>query len=178
MRNERIDLLRFIGLAMIILAHTNPPEIIFQARNFDVPLMVVVAGLSFRASYRLEPYFTYLWNRVKRLIFPVWLFLTLYFLVVNKTGYPIALPNFRKIIESYLFLDGIGYVWIIRVFLLVSIVSPLIYSYCQREKSDGKYLLSVTSIYLLYEFITIVSAGTPQTLPIYILENIFFYLML
>lgn len=78
-RDNRIDLLRFIGLAMIILAHVSPPDIVFQGRNFDVPLMVIVAGLSFQVSYRYESYISYLWKRIKRLLFPVWLFLSIVF---------------------------------------------------------------------------------------------------
>ncbi|SFK21637.1 hypothetical protein SAMN04488079_106193 [Methylophaga sulfidovorans] len=47
MRDHRIDLLRFIGLSMIIFAHVGPPSILFQLRNFDVPLMVLISGMSY-----------------------------------------------------------------------------------------------------------------------------------
>ena len=125
-RDEKIDLLRFIGLAMIILAHVGSPTIILQLRNFDVPLMVLVSGASFALAYRNEPYASYVWKRIKRLLFPTWIFLTAYFSIMFATGFPMALPDLNKIAESYLLLSGIGYVWIIRVFLLVALVSPLI----------------------------------------------------
>ena len=83
MRDEKIDFLRFLCLAMIILAHMYPPGIIFQIRNFDVPLMVLVASLSFRASFRAQAYMSYLWSRAKRLILPVWIFLSIYFLFIR-----------------------------------------------------------------------------------------------
>lgn len=179
MRDERIDVLRFIGLAMIILAHSGPPEAIFQARTFDVPLMVIVAGLSFRASYKEEPYLSYLWKRVKRLLFPVWLFLSIYFLVISTTGYPIAAPSIKKIASSYLLLDdgGIGYVWIIRVFLLVASVSPFIISFCRRTSSHRKYMLTMVAIYVAYELILSISRPFLNSLPGYIFEEIILYLV-
>ena len=39
-----IDFLKLLGLFCIILAHVNPPAIIMQIRNFDVPLMVILSG--------------------------------------------------------------------------------------------------------------------------------------
>jgi len=74
LRNERIDFLRFLGLCMIILAHVDPSDGLFQLRNFDVPLMVLISGVSFGLSYKGEPYGSYVWKRVKRLLLPVWIF--------------------------------------------------------------------------------------------------------
>ena len=64
MRDKRIDLLRFIGLSMIILAHVTPPDVIMQIRNFDVPLMVIISGISFAISFKNSEKFTiYVWKR-------------------------------------------------------------------------------------------------------------------
>ncbi|HUH66764.1 MAG TPA: hypothetical protein VLZ07_10065, partial [Syntrophales bacterium] len=61
MRDEKIDILRFIGLAMVILSHVRPqPSIILQLRNFDVPLLVWVSAASFGLSYKDEPYKSYI----------------------------------------------------------------------------------------------------------------------
>jgi hypothetical protein len=40
-RNTNIDFLKFIGISCIILAHVDTPRIIFQARNFDVSLIIL-----------------------------------------------------------------------------------------------------------------------------------------
>ena len=57
MRDNRIDILRTTGLAMIILAHVYPPPLLFHLRNFDVPLMVLLSGMSFVLSYNAaEPF--------------------------------------------------------------------------------------------------------------------------
>ena len=150
-RDERIDLLRFIGLAMVILAHVYPPMWLAQLRNFDVPLMVLVSALSFSASVKQESYGQYVWARIKRLVFPVWLFLTLYFAVQWAFAYPQALPDLQKILRSYSMIDGIGYVWVIRVFLLVALVAPFIYRFHQRTSANAQYFRVLLLWYLAYE---------------------------
>ena len=42
-RNYTYDLLKVIALICILLAHVNPPGVIFQLRNFDVPLMILIS---------------------------------------------------------------------------------------------------------------------------------------
>lgn len=150
-RDERIDLLRFIGLAMVILAHVYPPMWVAQLRNFDVPLMVLVSALSFSASVKQESYGQYVWARVKRLVFPVWLFLTLYFAVQWAFAYPHPLPDADKILRSYTMIDGIGYVWVIRVFLLVALLAPFIYRLHQRTPANSQYFRILLLWYLAYE---------------------------
>jgi fucose 4-O-acetylase-like acetyltransferase len=177
MRDSRIDFLRFLGLAMIILAHVGPPEVIFQLRNFDVPLMVIVAGLSFRASFKDRSYFSYLWGRIKRLVFPVWLFLSLYFFVNYLASSFVPMPDLNTVLTSYLLLGGIGYVWIIRVFLLVAIASPFIHSYSLRQSSNVAYLISIVIAYLLYELLLAYCLPFPDSALFLIFKNIFLYLI-
>jgi fucose 4-O-acetylase-like acetyltransferase len=156
-RDNKVDILRFLGLAMIILAHVNPPEIIFQLRNFDVPLMVMISGISFSLSYKQESYKSYIWKRIKRLLFPLWIFLTCYFTLSFFTGYPIKLPSIRTILESYLLLSGIGYVWIIRVFLCMAALAPLIMNLHLKIKKNRDYFLILGAIYFGYEIILQIS---------------------
>ena len=151
MRDTRIDFLRFTGLMMIILAHVYPPPWLFQLRNFDVPLMVFISGLSYRLSVKDEPYRSYVWARVQRLVFPVWIFLTLFFTLLALTAYPMPLPSFYTIWRSYLLVDGIGYVWVIRIFLFVALIGPLVYWYHLRQRSHAWYLSSLALIYASYE---------------------------
>lgn len=121
MGNEKIDLLRFIGLAMIIFAHVNPPSILLQLRTFDVPLMIIVSAMSFSLGYKDEPYIQYLWKRIKRLVFHVWIFLTGYFLTILIFSPSAKVLNFKTLFDSYFFFGGIGYVWIIRIFILLAL---------------------------------------------------------
>lgn len=141
---------------MIILAHVGPPKLIFQLRNFDVPLMVLASGMSFALSYRQEGYARYVWKRIKRLLFPVWVFLTGYFLFIYATGY-ISLPDTHTIITSYLLTSGIGYVWIIRIFLSVALVAPFIYSVSRKMASDALFFSALGAAYIGYELLLFIS---------------------
>lgn len=128
-RDLYIDFLRFIGISLIILAHVEAPSGITQFRSFDVPLMVFVSGLSF--STKGGGFWKYVWKRVKRLCIPVYLFLTILFTAVIGAGI-VGLKNpwgWDQIAGTYLLLNepNIGYVWIIRVFLMMSIIAPPLY---------------------------------------------------
>lgn len=177
MRDEKLDVLRFIGLAMIILAHINPPYWIFQLRNFDVPLMVMISGVAFGLSYKGEVYSLYLWRRIKRLLFPTWLFLTAYFSVMYITDFPKPLPSIEKVSESYLLLEGIGYVWIIRVFLLVAVVAPFILAFNNKRKSNLSYFSSMLAIYIGYEILVYAWQPLASTMAGIFIENTIFYVV-
>lgn len=177
MRDEKVDFLRFVGLAMIILAHIGPPAILHQLRNFDVPLMLMVAGMSFGLSYRGESYGAYLWQRVNRLVFPVWIFLSIYFSLLYWTGFPTALPTPETITSSYLLLSGIGYVWIIRVFLLVALVAPLIARVDRQIHSHSRYFLTTAAIYLFYELLLMATTPMIDSLAGRIFEGSVLYLL-
>ena len=154
MRDDRIDILRFIGLAMIILAHVDPPELLFQLRNFDVPLMILVSAMSFSLSYKVdEPYPSYVWKRIKRLVFPVWVFLTVYFLAIYIFNPGSDELDSTTVLTSYTLLEGIGYVWIIRVFLLVALVAPLLFTWHQHTSRNNQYFVILALTFLAYELL-------------------------
>lgn len=151
-RNEFIDFLRFVGLALIIFAHVKAPYILFQLRNFDVPLMVIVSAMSFSLSYKADQsYLSYVWSRFKRLVFPTWIFLTLFLLGVAILDPTSDKLNIYKIIDSFFLFEGIGYVWAIRVFLLVALAAPFWYRLHLKIKSDLHYIAILLSTYLIYE---------------------------
>ncbi|MGB7414415.1 MAG: acyltransferase [Thermosynechococcaceae cyanobacterium] len=152
LRNERIDLLRFIGLALIILAHSTIPKFLFQLRNFDVPLMILVSGMSFGLTFKKhESYVDYIWKRIKRILLPTWIFLTIFFPFLFVFNLPGLDLSFKLIWNSYFLLDGLRFVWIIRVFLLVSIAAPIIYNLSNKKKSDTSYLIKMLLIFLIYD---------------------------
>lgn len=157
-RDDRIDVLRGIGLMCIILAHVRPPAIIQQMRNFDVPLIVLVAGSAFAISTQTRPksgYFEYIKNRFVRLVVPTWIFLLTFFvltligsLVMHKP-YPFFS---HEILTSFLLFRGIGFVWIIRVFILVSLIAPFTISHSEFPyNTPKKTFIAVLVAYLIYE---------------------------
>ena len=150
-RYKNIDILKFIGLLCIILAHVSPPAIIQQLRGFDVILMIILSSyLYFEKEDNIVNYFKYIWKRIKRLLFPTYLFLIIFFMCV----FIIDVNKFslKTILSSILLHEGIGYVWIIRIYILTAILLPII------EKMIKKYQISKVIIfnvllYVLYEIL-------------------------
>jgi len=154
-RDPRLDILRGIGLLCIILAHVGPPSSIFQLRNFDVPLMVLVSGASFSLSRAQNgKYGQYLFSRFVRLVIPTWIFLAIFFggtrlwSFIVSCQYPFSM---QKIISSFALLNGIGYVWVIRVFFLVALIAPLAKTVLSSNRRTLLWL-SLIIIYIVYEF--------------------------
>lgn len=177
MRDIRIDFLRALGLAMILLAHVGPPAIVMQLRNFDVPLMVLISGMSFGLSYQQEAYSSYMWKRVKRLVFPVWIFLTIYFALIALLGLPFENLSIKRVLGSYLLIEGIGYVWIIKVFLLVALVSPLIYRLHKNTPGNHIYFGGIALIFIGYEIFRILTRDFFASGPGELIEPISHYMI-
>lgn len=150
-RDLSIDMLRFVGLSCIILAHVNAPFWLHQLRCFDVPLMLFVSGLT--SSHKSFPrYSDYILKRCKRLLIPTWSFLIIWFganycmdLVSDK-----PLMHWSYILKSFVMTGGLSYVWIIRVFLLITILTPLLLKIEKKVKSDR----------LLFAILLIIWGGT------------------
>ncbi|WP_413111944.1 acyltransferase family protein [Thaumasiovibrio sp. DFM-14] len=137
-----IDFLRFVGLILIFLAHVEPPSLIFEIRNFDVSLMVFVSGLSCALVQKNKGFtlsFNYIYYRAQRLILPVWIFLTFYFIVRCFFNELII----QEVVTSYLMISGIGYVWFMRVLITFAIISPMI---IYIEKKHGLFLVFILSL--------------------------------
>lgn len=150
-RDYNIDFLRFVGLSLIVLAHVSPPIWLYQIRSFDVPLMVFVSGLTC-SSKIIKNKKQYYLNRAKRLLLPVWFFLIFIFTLLLPLQYFKFIPDFltaEKIFESFLLLDGIGYVWIIRVFLLMMLITPFLYR--TTRLGNFSFFLILISLILLQE---------------------------
>lgn len=131
-RDSSIDLMRFIGLTMIILAHIGlsmSESPLFQFRSFDVPLMVFTSGLAF-AGKHTGPYLSFIGRRTLRLIVPVFLFVSVYLLLnplFSEWGWAETYSKERMFGTYMLRLHpSIGYVWVIRVFLIVMLLTPLL----------------------------------------------------
>lgn len=149
-RDTSIDILRFIGLSLIILAHVEPPHFIMELRTFDVPLMLFVSGLTFFNKKYSFSFQTFI-KRCVRLLLPVYIFLTFYFLIIFVLK---ALSietdiTLNKMIESYLLSGGIGYVWIIRIFLIIALLTPLLI--WLRDKLTTPQLFLFISGILLFQ---------------------------
>ncbi len=154
-RDTKIDLLRFIGVALVILCHVAPPQAIGAIRSFDVPLLVMISGVSFTMSYHELPYGKYVVKRFKRLVLPVWVFLAIYIpaedlmrFVLNKELIPTGM-----VLSSFALIEGISYVWIFRVYFLMALISPLLLKLSEKLGTT-RFLALLAVIYPLYELMT------------------------
>lgn len=150
-RDISFDILRAIGIVLIILAHVSLPGVIFQVRNFDVVLLVIISGyFSYRSYIKSNHKITYYRKRFLRIILPVWIFLVVYYIIkifILKSPEP-----FHNIIDSFLFGERFGYVWIFRVYLLTTLLLPL-FAYFYQNLDTRKYLLCLLVMFILYEFL-------------------------
>lgn len=174
-RDEGIDLLRFIGLSLIIFAHVSPPFFWFQLRNFDVPMMVMASGMAYALVTRGEspPLISidYIAKRIVRLAFPVWLFLFFYFtlsFIFGTTTYTL-----KTVLESFLLINGIGYVWIIRIFLIIAVLAPM-YLRLNRTLGNTQLFILISLMMLSLETWCKFSGNLP-TVPSKIFEITFIY---
>lgn len=148
-RDISYDFLRAIAIIMIFLAHSNPPGVIFQLRNFDVVLLVIIFGIFSNILYNKEKnYLKYIKKRIFRIIVPVWSFLIIFYvfrLLIFKT-----LGNIGDVIDSFVFGEKFGYVWIFRVYILTSLIVPL-FSHLKEKLSLKKYIMFLLCVYVIYE---------------------------
>lgn len=168
-RKVSIDVLKCIGMLLIILAHCGAPTLLDQIRNFDVVLLVILSGTVAVKSYeRSENCFKYIIKRAIRLLVPTYLFLTFLFIVekIIDIFNPVFPMESKLITTSYTLTSGIGYVWIIRIYLLCAIAVPIL-------TNIKKYKKTVIAIsFIIYEilFYTIGNANV-------ILQQIVYYLI-
>ncbi|HFU3970357.1 TPA: acyltransferase family protein, partial [Streptococcus suis] len=142
-----IDKLKTLGLLLIFLAHVSPPMFLFQLRNFDVILMIIVSCILFFLSRKKLSFGDYILKRFKRLVIPTWIFLTIFFILSFLMG---VYFNLKVIISSFALHGGIGYVWVIKIYLLVAIILPLVKPLLLK-KEKILYIISLLSL-ILNEF--------------------------
>ncbi len=147
-----IDAARFIGISLIILAHVlGPGSLLFQIRSFDVPLMVFISGLTCSGK-DIPDYWKFFSHRFLRLMVPVWMFYSLYFVILYigfRMNLGIEFPSWRIIGRTFLCLDGYG--WIIRVFVLIALVAPFLIKLEDKVRNPFIFLLITGGIILIQE---------------------------
>lgn len=154
-RDIALDILRAIALLCIILIHIRPDNIIVnQLRSFDVPMMVFLSGVSYSLSSSgggKSNYFSYCIKRFKRLVLPTWIFLILYYTVLHIAYFIYSEKAhilWSDMFHNFTLMTG-WYVWIIRVFLIISLFAPFIESFSHKF---SKWLCIIIALSLLAVF--------------------------
>ena len=167
-----LDFLKVIALVGIVIAHVSPPSPIFMLRNFDVVLMVVISsilgGVSCRGKHEgilgdcnngIKSCVLYFMGRFKRLVIPTWILITVYFTYQLITG---NMYDLKYIMKSYMLTRyGMGYVWIVLIFLYVALLIPV---YCRFEKYKKSMLAVVVFSYIAYEIFYSLRIGVDSKL--------------
>jgi len=180
-RDSNLDILRGIGLLCVVLAHVEPPGVLFQLRNFDVPLMVLVSGAAF--SLRSEEslnYGSYIRKRLRRLVLPTWVFLGFLFAITYMTFNLLCKPypfSAERILLSFALLGGIDYLWVVRVFVLVAIIAPVARWAIIRVDNRLLFWILLMVVYFGYEVLTRSSVFPNSGIAGVFVKNAIFYVL-
>lgn len=146
-RDYKIDSLRCIGTLLVILAHMNNiPSTLQEIRAFDVVLLVFISGVSFAYTYNGD-YRKYIKKRVKRLVFPTYIMMILVFTISGLVCWILGreqLYSISKMLRSFAFLDNsMGYIWIVKVYMIIALMSPLLIMINTRLKTENTFILMI-----------------------------------
>ncbi|WP_321408588.1 acyltransferase family protein [Tolumonas auensis] len=123
-------------------------------RNFDVPLMVILSGMSFAVAGMKGSYLDYVMSRFRRLVIPVWVFLSIFFSVAFFLGFKHELST---VLLSFGLISGIGYVWIIRIFFIMALLAPILAKLDGSIRSNNQFLVVVLLLFVVNEAVRYVS---------------------
>ena len=168
-RDVSIDIMRFLGVMSIMIAHANPPGWVFQLRNFGMPMLVVASGLTYAVIYkqRTMEVGKFYRHRLSRLVIPAWIFMSLfyplYYLFTKLTGaaYPFEL---RDILGAYTFYSGVGFFWIFKIYIILALITPLALRIKASALSNTVYFWALWLGYLAYEIsIPMLTSALPDS---------------
>ena len=121
--------------------------------------MLFVSGLT-ASSSRHYRYVDYVTNRTKRLIIPVWMFLAAYLPILYFVQFKFLPEQYltgEMIVRSFLLLDNsIGYVWIIRIFLIVMLATPFILKLNNRIENIRLFVFVIVAAVFALEGIHLI----------------------
>lgn len=149
-RDLSIDIVRAICTMLIMLAHVYPPALLMNIRTFDVTVLVLVSGMSmwYESKRTSSSYLSYVWKRIKKLLIPTYLVITIIF-VLSFIACMILKIDFiwsgSQILRSYLLTNvdsAVGYAWIVRIFLMLALVSPIL-KYINSKVESNVYFASI-----------------------------------
>ena len=155
-RNKAVDCLRAIALISIFLLHASPSKDINALLQFCVPAMVFLSGICYHGSISsAKEYAAYVKKRFFRIAAPAAVFALVFgiavdaFCLVSKRS---LLFSAKDILTGVILYDGIGYVWIMRIFFLIALLAPLAEK-INHIQSDTLYIGCCLAIYAAYRLI-------------------------
>lgn len=179
-RNLNIDFLRFIGLLLVILSHVQTPHWLHEVRCFDVPMMLFCSGLTCKGK-SFGNYWPYIWRRTKRLIIPSYIFVVIFYSLFYTEAYITTHTfNFDRVdfINALLLRNDsmMGYLWVIKVFLLVMFITPLLVRLANRIKSFVTFIIILFVMLLVNQGLVMAIDFIPIRIIRIIYREYFLYL--
>lgn len=182
MANQRdlsIDIMRFLGVLSIMIAHADPPAWFFQLRNFGMPMLVVASGMAHAVIYQAKPLVvgTFYRHRLSRLVIPTWIFMLFFFpllyVFLHLAGKPYPF-DLKFIIGSLTFYSGTGFFWIFKIYIILALITPLALRVRQSGVPKAVYFWALGIGYIAYEIsIPLLSGALPESLQGLLDEVIF-----
>lgn len=149
-RNTVVDTLKAVGILCVVFAHVNPPWYLFDIRTFDVCMLVFASGMTLKYhAGTWTDYFLYIQKRFRRLIVPTWSFILFYYLLsgILCRNNPQWSFSVSDCIQSFTFTGGMGYIWIVRVYFLLAIISPIVVKVSERMANCRSWLLLLIGLF-------------------------------
>jgi len=142
-----------IGTFLVILAHMGVPSSLQNIRTFDVVMLVFISGMSYALSYNNSELLKYIKKRIFKLLVPTYCVLIalfgLAYVACFITGRS-QLLSLNTMLHSILFLnDGIGYIWIVRVYLIIAVFSFFSIKAIDAKIGFSKFFMPLVTIIMV-----------------------------
>lgn len=176
-RDCRIDIMRVIGTFMVIFAHMEIPTFLQNGRTFDVTMLFFISGISFALSYNKNLTFgEYLKKRLKKLLIPTYYLLIVLFGVSFIVCFLLKrdqLFSIESISHSFLFLnDGIGYIWIVRVYLFIAVFLFFTKRIIDTHKYSNEIIFLLLGLFIVWIVCSTFLYGKNVIFDSYVMEVI------
>lgn len=151
-----VDVIRAISFLLIITSHVmGSDNIVYQLIfGFNVPCMVLLSGYV-ASTDRSASAIEYYKKRFLRIVIPSWIYFALYFMLVELLSIGQLYPySVKQIVMTFVFMDGIGYTWILAVFLMIAVIVPVIRFLSQKYKTAIVIVMILYLIIGIFLFIT------------------------
>lgn len=183
-RDARLDFMRALGTLTTIVPHVLSPDLLVQIRTFDVIMLVMISGMSFtlqNQSGKTQNYLYYLKRRIVKLLKPTFI---LIIVVVTSMNFGSVLMSkemsygVEDVIKSILlFEEGIGYVWIIKVYIAMAVIAPIAMKAVEKIENTCMFFSLCTLIFIAYIGIKCTAALSTSPLISVVLSEYVFYLI-
>lgn len=183
-RDTRLDFMRALGTLTIIVPHVLSPDFLIQVRTFDVVMLVFVSGMSYTyqaVNKRRIEYCQYVKKRCRRLLLPTLILIFSVFTSINVASVAFGKGmhyHMHDLLSSlFLFEEGIGYVWIIKVYLGLALIAPFSWEFIRKLKGNIQLLVMCGSIYIIYSLVRVIDQMIYLPILSVLLEEYIFYVV-